>query len=64
MRAKDAWGNISSEYTDTIILDTQKPTAQIQYTIPTATYHDVVATLSGSETLVGQNTTEHTFTSN
>ncbi|MEI7563671.1 MAG: hypothetical protein WCJ39_08845 [bacterium] len=64
MRAKDAWGNISSEYTDTIILDTTAPTAQIHYSIPTPTYHDVVATLSGNETLVGQNTTQHIFTSN
>ena len=66
MTDKDALENISSGYTDSIILDTQAPTATVIYNISgSLTNQNVLATLTGySEPLTGINATWHLFTGN
>jgi hypothetical protein len=65
MRFKDSFNNTTNDITDTIILDTQSPTATVIYNITWRTNQDVLATLTGfSEPLTGINFTWYTFTGN
>jgi len=63
MRFRDSFGNMTSDTTDTIILDTTAPTATVNYVPSSLTSGNVIATLTGYiETITG--TLAHTFTGN
>jgi hypothetical protein len=63
MWTRDALGNISTEYTDNIVLT--PPTASIEYSMTGRTNQDVYATVTGfSEPVTGLNATGHVFTGN